>query len=104
VALGNRYNPTHAPGDAVTFGLDLSAILPLGVGIDDASLEILINTNPTQSQGDWQQGEVAVDGRRVYADCSGGAAGVDYQFRWTVTDSTGSTWTRTVLCLCAETG
>jgi hypothetical protein len=46
---------------------------------------------------------VAVRGRKVYAVVSGGDPGVDYQFRWSVTDTHGYQWTRTGLMLCGET-
>lgn len=103
MALRNRYYPSHPPAEACQFGLDFAAILPLGVGIESADLQIVINTNPVQSQGDWNQGPVEIVGRRVYADCSGGVEGTDYQFRWTAVDTLGNTWPRTVLVLCAET-
>jgi hypothetical protein len=85
------------------FALDYSAILPLGVVISDADLDIVINTNPVEPQSDWTQGAVEIFGRRVYCLLSGGVEGTDYQLRWTVTDSLGNTWPRTCLVLCAET-
>lgn len=103
MALGNRYEPPHPIGEVCNFGIDYSAILPLGVIITDADLDIMINTNPPGAQTAWTIGAVEIDGRRVYAQCSGGAAGTDYQFQWVATDSLGNTWPRTILCLCAQT-
>lgn len=103
MALTVRYQPSHPPGDDISFGLDFSMIIPMGVGIATAALEILTNTNPPQAQSDWTQGTVAIGGRQVYAQCSGGIEGTDYQFRWTATDTLGNTWNRTALVLCAQT-
>jgi hypothetical protein len=103
MALSVRYQPPHPPGEACSFGLDFSMIIPMGVGIDSASLEIVTNTNPVESQSDWTQGTVEIGGRQVYAQCSGGVEGTDYQFRWTALDSLGNTWIRTALVLCAQT-
>lgn len=103
MAIGNRYQPPHPAGESCMFALDYSFILPLGVGIAAADLEIVINTDPVQSQSDWNQGPVQILDRRVYSQCSGGVEGTDYQLRWTVTDTQGNTWPRTTLVLCAET-
>ena len=45
----------------------------------------------------------AVVGRAVYSYCQGGNAGVDYQFRWTITDTLGNALTRTGLLLVGLT-
>lgn len=102
MALSNRYQ-SHPPGDAHSYGLDFSMLIPMGVGIATGSLEILTNTNPPQTQSDWTQGVVEIGGRQVYSQCSGGVEGTDYQFRWTAVDTLGNTWNRTVLVLCAQT-
>jgi hypothetical protein len=44
-----------------------------------------------------------VVGRRVYSIVSGGDPGVDYQFRWFITDTFGNRWTRTGLLLVGLT-
>jgi hypothetical protein len=44
-----------------------------------------------------------VVGRKVFANVGGGDPGVDYQFRWTITDTLGSRWTRTGLLLVGPT-
>lgn len=45
----------------------------------------------------------AVVGRAVYAFVRGGNPGVDYQFRWTITDTLGNRFTRTGLLLVGLT-
>ena len=45
----------------------------------------------------------AVRGRAVYSIVSGGASGIDYQFRWFVTDTLGNRWTRTANMLVGVT-
>ena len=103
MAISDRYQPPHPPGESSTFALDYSSILPPGVGLVDGSLTIVINTNPVQTQGDWTQGPVTAIGRRVYCDLDGGVAGTDYQLRWSATDNLGNVWPRTFFVLCAET-
>ena len=102
MAISNRYQ-SHPPDDSHTYGLDFSMLIPMGVGIATASLEIVTNTNPVESQSNWTQGTVAIGGRQVYCLCSGGIEGTDYQFRWSAMDTLGNIWNRTVLCLCAQT-
>jgi hypothetical protein len=102
MSLGNRYQPPHPPGESCQFALDFSNIIPLGVGIEAGELVIMTNTNPPQAQSDWTQGPVEIIGRRVYAECSGGVNGTDYQLQWTATDTQGNVWPRTCLVLCAQ--
>jgi hypothetical protein len=103
MSLGTRYTPAHPAGDAVTYGLDLSALLPWGVAPASCSLTIVTNQNPVQSQSDFAPPTCEIRGRRVYARLSGGQAGVDYQLRWLTVDTMGNTWQRTMLLLCATT-
>ena len=48
-------------------------------------------------------GEVTVRGRVLYASLFGGHDGIDYQLRWTATDTSGNVWPRTALLFCART-
>lgn len=102
--LSRRYTPEWSPGDKATIGMDFSFVLPPGVGINEAALTVLRNTNPPiPSNGDWSQAPVQILGRAVYSVLTGGVAGIDYQLRWQITDSQGNVWTRTALMLCAYT-
>lgn len=102
--LSRRYSPEHPPGESCSFGLDYSAIVPVGVSLASGSLQILTNTaNPTDASADWQIGAVSVQGRAIYATLSGGVAGTDYQLKWTAQDTAGNVWPRTTLVLCADT-
>ena len=104
MALSRRYTPEHPPGESCNFGLDLSLIVPPGVGITSGKLDIFTNTYPfSAADADWVKGDVTVNGRTVYAQLSGGVEGQDYQLRWTATDSNGNVWPRVTLVLCAQT-
>lgn len=102
MAISDRYLPPHPPGESSVYGLDFSAILPPGVGLVSGTLDILINTNPVQSQTSWTQGPVTAQGRRLYCELSGGTEGTDFQLRWSGTDSLGNVWPRTCYVLCAQ--
>ena len=39
--LSRRYNPEHPPGENCSFGVDLSFVVPPGVGLASGSLAIL---------------------------------------------------------------
>ena len=41
--------------------------------------------------------------KRVYAICRGGVPGTDYLFAWTIVDTLGQRWTRSVPVLCGPT-
>ena len=102
--LSRRYVPEHAPGDECNFGVDFSFLLPVGVGINSGSIQILTNTaNPADAAADWTIGPITVRGRALYAMLSGGVAGTDYQLQFTAFDTAGKKWTRTALVLCADT-
>jgi hypothetical protein len=110
--LTRRYSPEWAPGEIGSIGIDMSSIIPPGVGITAASLRILTNTaTPADASADWTgtAGSAAgtfaanVVGRAVYSTMSGGVSGKDYQFLWNIQDSNGGNWNRTALLLCAPT-
>lgn len=102
--LSRRYTPEHPPGESCAFGLDYSFLLPVGVGIEQGTVQVLTNTAaPADASGDWTIGAVQVRGRAIYATLAGGVAGTDYQLRWTATDTAGNVWPRTTLVLCADT-
>jgi hypothetical protein len=102
--LSRRYNPEHPPGENCSFGIDLSFIVPPGVGLASGSLTIFKNDAvQTPANGDWTIGPVSVRGRALYAMLTGGVAGTDYQLKWTAIDTAGNTWPRTTLVLCADT-
>lgn len=103
MAISDRYNPPHPPGESSSYAYDFSPILPPGVGLVAGSLSIVVNTNPVQSTSDWTIGTVTTIGRRVYCPLSGGVEGTDYQLRWSCTDNLGNVWPRTAYVLCAQT-
>jgi hypothetical protein len=85
--------------------MDYSFLIPPGVGIAAATLEIWTNTpGDVQPSSDWEIiGPVRWEGRTVFARLTGGIEGTDYQLRWIVTDTRGNRWPRTGLVLCAQT-
>jgi hypothetical protein len=103
--LSRRYSPEHPSSEECSFGMDFSAIIPVGVGIIGGAISIWRNTAPpTQADTEWTfVTPVTVRGRVVYCTLTGGIEGVDYQLVWTVNDTQGNTWQRTALCLCAQT-
>jgi hypothetical protein len=102
--LSRRYSPEWAPGEIASIGIDMSNIIPPGVGIVSAALTILTNTVPPQTQSDFTVTVAPqVIGRAVYATLSGGTGGRDYQIIWGVADTAGNSWNRTALLLCAPT-
>jgi hypothetical protein len=102
--LSRRYSPEWAPGEIGSIGIDMSNIIPPGVGITAAVLTIATNTVPPAASSDFTiTGTAQVVGRAVYATISGGVGGKDYQFTWGVSDTAGNKWNRTALLLCAPT-
>jgi hypothetical protein len=102
--LSRRYSPEHPPGEICRIGLDYSFLIPPGVGIVSAQVQVWTNTpGDVQLSTDWNVGPVQIEGRTVFAEFNGGIEGTDYQIRWIVTDSRGNTWPRTALILCAQT-
>jgi hypothetical protein len=102
--LSRRYTPEHPVGESCLFGLDFSAVIPVGVGIAEGTLDILTNTvPPNPADTDWTKGAVKVQGRVLYATLSGGVIGTDYLLRWTATDTDGNVWPRTGLILVGPT-
>lgn len=102
--LSRRYTPEHPPGEVCRFGLDYSFLIPPGVGISSASVELWTNTpGDVQPSHDWVIGPVQIVGRTIFAEMTGGIEGTDYQVRWSATDTHGNTWPRTALVLCAQT-
>jgi len=102
--ISRRYSPEHPPGETCAFGLDYSFVVPVGVGVESGTLEILTNTAaPIDASADWTIGPVTVRGRALYAMLTGGVAGTDYQLKFTAVDTAGNSWPRTALVLCADT-
>lgn len=102
--LSRRYTPEHPPGESCRFGLNYDFLIPPGVGIASGSVEVWTNTpGDVQPSADWSVSPVSWEGRTIFATLSGGIEGTDYQIRWNVTDTTGNTWPRTALVLCAQT-
>lgn len=103
MAISDRYNPPHPPNEQCVVALDLSPILPPGVGLVSASVSAFTNTNPANPTADLTFGPVSVQGRRCYTTLTGGTEGTDYIVQWTATDSLGNVWPRSCYLLCART-
>jgi hypothetical protein len=101
--LSRRYTPEWAPGESSTIGIDLSYVVPPGIGLASGSLLIFTNNAVPAQVNDFTIGPVTVQGRAIYATLSGGVEGRDYQLRWSAVDTSGYTWPRTALLLCAQT-
>jgi hypothetical protein len=93
-----RYSPPWAPGDFNAIGIDMSLVIPAGIGIQDALFEVLTNSADFAVSPD-----PSIEERSVYVTMAGGVSGTDYQLKWTVSDSQGFLWHRTGLLLCALT-
>lgn len=103
MAITRRYQPNWPPAESSIIGMDFAPMLPTGVGISAVSLAIFTNQSPVQPTSDFTQGVISIDGRRTWCLLAGGSAGIDYQCRWSITDTIGQNWIRTALLLCAET-
>lgn len=101
-SMSTRYHPSHPVGEVCLFGMDFSFILPAGAAVSLASLVIFLNAAGGVAAPEWVVGPVQIDGLRVFARCSGGTEGNDYQFLWSVTDSDGNVFPRTALVLCTR--
>lgn len=103
-AGSQRYEPSHPPGEVCLFGMDFSFLLPMGVGIRFADLQIFNNTflSPDVTT-DFIIDPVTISGRQVWTRLQGGVEGSDYQLRWSITDTDGNVFPRTALVLCSNT-
>ena len=102
--LSRRYTPEKPPEEDCYFGMDYSAMIPVGIGIASGSLTISTNTvPPVAADADWIKGPVQVRDRAIYCRLSGGKNGVDYLLQWIATDTDGNIWPRTAMCLCSQT-
>jgi hypothetical protein len=110
--LSRRYSPEWSPGETASIGIDMSNIIPPGVGINVALLRIQTNTVPPQDAStDWtgtagtypMTFAANIVGRAAYSTMTGGVSGKDYQLTWNIEDTDGNNWNRTALLLCAPT-
>jgi hypothetical protein len=102
--LTRRYNPPQPAGSSATFGMDFSAVVPVGIGIASFILKIFTNTQPpVAADADWTTTTGYIRGRAVFENLSGGVSGKDYLLQWTVTDSRSNVWIRTAALLCTST-
>ena len=78
---------------------------PVQTGGWNSTTQTIMNASDWDMDATWGDAGsgVIVVGRAVYAFVFGGNPGVDYQFRWTVTDSFGNSFQRTGLLLVAPT-
>ena len=103
MALSHRYHPSKAPNEACTIGIDLSHMLPPGIGLSTVTISAFTTTAPANPTSDFTFGTISLRGRLAWCTISGGTEGSDYQIRWLLTDTVGNTWGRTGLMLCAQT-
>jgi hypothetical protein len=102
--LTRRYEPPHPGGETAAFGMDFSAVVPIGIALATGSLKLFTNTAPpVAADADWTPGQTYIRGRGLFQVMSGGVNGKDYLMQWTATDTRNNVWVRTALVLCAPT-
>ena len=104
MALTRRYEPPHvATGDPVTYGMDFSTVVPVGMTLAKGSANFSTNTQPPVHSTDFTIGQVYLRARAVFATVTGGVIGTDYVLTFEVTDDRGGVWARAALLLCSVT-
>lgn len=103
MALSLRYEPSHPAGQARVYGLDVSFLLPPGIGVTEPGVVIQTNTTPPGIAGGITATTGGFSGRKLWITITGGIAGTDYLITWTFNDTAGNTWVRSILLLCAPT-
>lgn len=103
MAVSRRYQPGHPAGQSRVYALDMSMVIPSGIGVTQPGIVINTNTVPpglatgiTASNGGYGQ-------RKLWITITGGVAGTDYIITWTFSDTRSNTWVRSILLLCAAT-
>lgn len=103
MSVSRRYSPSHPQGSRSIYGVDLSPMLPPGLGIQTADAQILTNTVPPQSDPTINLSDPNFKGRIAWATIQGGTQGQDYLIAWTITDNVNNIWLITLALLCAAT-
>lgn len=103
MAVSRRYTPSHPQGQSAVYAIDLSPMLPPGLGIQTADAQILTNTVPPQSDPAINLGNPEFKGRLAWATIQGGTSGQDYLVAWTIVDNASNIWLITFALLCAAT-
>lgn len=103
MSVSQRYQPGHPQGQTAVYALDLSPMLPPGMGILTADAQILTNSVPPQTDTAINLSDPGFRGRVVWATIQGGTAGQDYLIVWTITDNANNVWLLSTLLLCAAT-
>lgn len=103
MAVGARYQPSHPAGQSRLYALDMSMVLPPGIGVTDPGVVIQTNTNPPGIATGITASAGGYVGRRLWITLTGGIAATDYIVTWTFNDTVGNTWVRSILLLCAPT-
>lgn len=101
MAVGARYQPSHPAGQSRVYALDMSMMLPPGIGLATPSITIQTNTNPPGLASGITTSGGGYAGRRVWITITGGLAGTDYIVTWFFNDTVGNAWVRSILLLCA---
>ena len=101
--LTRRYTPEHSPGESCLYGMDFSYVIPPGVGITSATIDVGTDQTPGPDWAPLTAGPTEIRGRTVYARLTGGHDTTDYWLKFTATDTDGNIWPRTGMILCART-
>lgn len=103
MAVSQRYQPSHPAGQSRVYGLDMSMVLPPGLGVTTPAIIIQTNTTPPGIGSGITASGGGYAGRRLWITLTGGVQGTDYIITWTFQDTAGNTWVRSILLLCAPT-
>lgn len=103
MSVSRRYIPSHPQGQSAVYAIDLSPMLPPGLGIQTADAAILTNTVPPGTDPAINLSNPEFKGRLAWATIQGGTAGQDYLISWTITDNAQNIWLIILALLCAAT-
>lgn len=103
MAISRRYQPTHPAGQSRVYGLDMSAVLPPGIGVTQPGVTFQTNTTPPGIATGISSSGGGFGARRLWVTITGGVAGTDYIVTWSFQDTQGNAWVRSILLLCAPT-
>lgn len=103
MAVSRRYQPGHPAGQSRVYALDMSMVLPPGIGVTTPGIVINTNTVPPGLATGITASAGGYGNRRLWITITGGTAGQDYILTWSFNDTLGNAWVRSILLLCAAT-